>query len=156
METVIRGLVLYVFLMIIFRISGKRTLYEATVFDFVLLLIIAETAEQALVGEDHSMINSFVLIITLLLADISLSLLKQKYKGFGKVLDGVPVILLDDGKVLHDRLKKVRVDEADIMESARALRGLERLDQIKFAILEKDGKITIIPKEEEQKEIEKV
>ncbi|PVY40189.1 DUF421 domain-containing protein [Pontibacter virosus] len=156
METVIRGLILYVFLMIIFRVSGKRTLYEATVFDFVLLLIIAETAEQALVGEDQSMTNSFVLIVTLLLADISLSLLKQKFNYFGKVLDGVPVIILDDGKLLHDRLKKVRVDEADIMESARALQGLQRLDQIKYAILEKDGKITIIPKEQEQKEIEKV
>ena len=151
METVIRGIILYVFLMIIFRVSGKRTLYEATVFDFVLLLIIAETAEQALVGEDKSMINSFVLIITLLLADISLSLIKQKFKYFGKVLDGVPVIILADGKLLHDRLKKVRVDEADIMEPARALQGLERLDQIKYAILEKDGKITIIPKDREQK-----
>lgn len=147
METVIRGLVLYVLLMLIFRVSGKRTLYDATVFDFVLLLIIAETAEQALVGEDQSMTNSFVLIITLLLADITLSLLKQKFNYFGKVLDGVPIILLDDGKVLHDRLKKVRVDEADILESARDLQGLQRLDQIKYAILEKDGKITIIPKE---------
>ncbi|MCP2045181.1 DUF421 domain-containing protein [Pontibacter sp. HSC-36F09] len=148
METVIRGLILYVFLMIIFRISGKRTLYEATVFDFVLLLIIAETAEQALGGEDKSITNSFLLIVTLLLTDISLSLLKQKFKYFGKVLDGVPVILLDDGKLLHDRLKKVRVDEADIMESARDLQGLQRLDQIKYAILEKDGRITIIPKEQ--------
>jgi uncharacterized membrane protein YcaP (DUF421 family) len=148
METVIRGLLLYVFLMIIFRVSGKRTLYEATVFDFVLLLIIAETAEQALGGEDKSVTNSFLLIVTLLLADISLSLLKQKFNYFGKVLDGVPVIILDDGKVLHDRLKKVRVDESDIMESARELQGLERLDQIKYAILEKDGKITIIPKEQ--------
>lgn len=139
---------MYVFLMIIFRISGKRTLYEATVFDFVLLLIIAETAEQALGGEDKSITNSFLLIVTLLLTDISLSLLKQKFKYFGKVLDGVPVILLDDGKLLHDRLKKVRVDEADIMESARDLQGLQRLDQIKYAILEKDGRITIIPKEQ--------
>lgn len=138
---------MYVLLMLIFRVSGKRTLYDATVFDFVLLLIIAETAEQALVGEDQSMTNSFVLIITLLLADITLSLLKQKFNYFGKVLDGVPIILLDDGKVLYDRLKKVRVDEADILESARDLQGLQRLDQIKYAILEKDGKITIIPKE---------
>lgn len=136
------------FLMIIFRISGKRTLYEATVFDFVLLLIIAETAEKALLGDDHSMTNSFVLIITLLLADITLSLFKQRFQSFGKVLDGVPVILLDDGKLLHDRLQKVRVDESDILESARELQGLQRLDQIKYAILEKDGKITIIPKKE--------
>jgi uncharacterized membrane protein YcaP (DUF421 family) len=147
METVIRGLALYAFLMIIFRVSGKRTLHDATVFDFVLVLIIAETADPALLGDDQSMTNSLVLIITLLLTDISLSMLKQRYNRFGKVMDGVPIILLDDGKLLPDRLRKVRVDESDIMESARSLQGLERLDQIKYAILEKDGRITIIPKD---------
>jgi uncharacterized membrane protein YcaP (DUF421 family) len=149
METVIRGLAIYIFLMIIFRISGKRTLYEATVFDFVLLLIIAETAESALLGEDHSITNSLILILTLLFTDIVLSLLKQRFNGFGKVVDGVPIILLDNGQLLHDRLQKVRVDESDILQSARELQGLQRLDQIKYAILEKDGKITIIPKKEE-------
>ena len=80
--------------------------------------------------------------------DICMSLLKQKFKPFGKVIDGTPLILLDNGKLLTDRLKKERVDEDDILESARALHGLERLNQIKYAILEKDGKITIIPQEE--------
>lgn len=149
METVIRGLVLYIFLMILFRISGKRTLSKTTIFDFVLLLIVAETAEQALLSDDHSMTNSLILIITLIITDISLSLVKQRFKSFGKVVDGVPVILLDDGKLLHDRLKNVRVDESDILESAREMQGLERLDQIKYAILEKDGKITIIPRKDE-------
>jgi len=149
METVIRGLGTYIFLLIIFRISGKRTLYEATVFDLVLLLIIAETADSALLGEDQSITNSLILILTLLFTDIVFSLLKQRFNWFGKVVDGVPIILLDNGKLLHERLRKVRVDESDILQSARELQGLQRLDQIKYAILEKDGKITIIPKKEE-------
>ena len=149
METVLRGLGTYVFLLILFRISGKRTLYEATVFDLVLLLIIAETADSALLGKDQSITNSIILIITLLFTDIAFSLLKQRYNWFGKAVDGVPIILLDDGKLLHDRLRKVRVGENDILQSARELQGLQRLDQIKYAILEKDGKITIVPKKEE-------
>ncbi|MEJ8757332.1 YetF domain-containing protein [Pontibacter sp. H259] len=148
METIIRGIIVYLFLLIIFRLNGKRALYEATVFDFVLLLIIAETTEQGLLGEDHSVTGSILLIITLIGMDILMSLLKQEFKFFEKAVDGGPLILLDNGKLLHDRLKKERVDEADILESARELKGLMRLDQIKYAILEKDGTITIIPQEE--------
>ncbi|NDK56232.1 DUF421 domain-containing protein [Pontibacter fetidus] len=147
MDTIFRGAIIYIFLLIIFRISGKRTLYDATLFDFVLLLIIAETTQQALLGDDFSIVNGLLLIITLIFMDICLSLIKQKFKSFGKVVDGTSLILLDNGKLLTERMKKERVDEGDILESARALHGLEHLSQIKYAILEKDGKITIIPKE---------
>jgi len=150
METIIRGIIVYLFLMIIFRLNGKRALYEATVFDFVLLLIIAETTEQGLLGEDHSVTGSILLIITLIGMDVLMSILKQKFKFFEKAIDGGPLILLDNGKLLHDRMKKERVDEADILESARELKGIMRLDQIKYAILERDGKITVIPKEEKE------
>ena len=148
METIIRGVIVYLFLLIIFRLNGKRALYEATVFDFVLLLIIAETTEQGLLGDDSSITGSILLIITLIGMDILMSLLKQKFKFFEKAVDGGPLILLDNGKLLHHRMKKERVDEADILESARELKGLMRLDQIKYAILERDGTITIIPQEE--------
>jgi len=148
METIVRGIIVYLFLLIIFRISGKRSLTEATVFDFVLLLIIAETTEQAFLGEDISMTGSLLLIITLVGLDILMSLLKQKFSIFEKVVDGGPLILLDNGRLLYDRMQKERVDEEDILESARELQGLQRLDQIRYAILEKDGKITIIPKEQ--------
>ncbi len=138
---------MYIFLLIIFRINGKRALTEATVFDFVLLLIIAETTEQAFLGEDISMTGSLLLIMTLIMLDVIMSLLKQKFSLFEKVVDGGPLILMDNGRLLYDRMKKERIDEEDILETARELQGLQRLDQIRYAILEKDGKITIIPKE---------
>jgi uncharacterized membrane protein YcaP (DUF421 family) len=75
-----------------------------TPFDFVLLLIIAETTQQALLGDDFSLINAFVLIVTLVILDIGLSLLKQKFKWFEKVVDGGPVILMDNGEMLRDRM----------------------------------------------------
>ncbi|MBB6611153.1 DUF421 domain-containing protein [Pontibacter sp. Tf4] len=147
MDTIIKGAVIYVFLLLIFRLSGKRTMYDVTVFDFVLLLIIAETTQQALLGDDFSLTNGLLLIITLIILDIIISLLKQKFKPIEKMVDGGPLIIMDKGQLLRDRMRKERIDEVDILESARDLHGLQRLDQIKYAILEKNGKITIIPEE---------
>lgn len=145
MESVIRGVVVYFFLLLIFRISGKRTLAQTTNFELVLLLIISETTQQAMVDDDHSVTNGVLLIVTLIGASIGLSLLKQRLPALEKWLDGAPLVLIQDGKMLKDRMDKVRVDEADILEAARELHGLERLDQIKYAIVERSGAITIVP-----------
>ncbi|WP_242921329.1 DUF421 domain-containing protein [Pontibacter liquoris] len=149
MDSVIRGLAIYFFLLLIFKVSGKRSLHDTTTFDFVLLLIISETTQQALLADDFSLVNGFILITTLVFTDIVLSLVKQKFKTTDKVLDGTPTILVDNGKLLKDRMEKVRVDEGDIMESARKLRGLESMQQVKYAILENDGSISIIPRTEQ-------
>jgi uncharacterized membrane protein YcaP (DUF421 family) len=145
MESVIRGLVVYFFLLLVFRISGKRTLSENTSFDLVMLLIISETTQQAMVDGDHSIMNAFLLIITLIGASVGMSLLKQRLPALDKWLDGSPLVIIQDGKLLKDRMDKVRVDERDILEAARAIHGLERLDQIKYAIVERSGAITVVP-----------
>jgi len=146
MESVGRALAVYFFLLIVFRIAGKRALSEATPFDLVLLLIISETTQQAMVDSDHSMTNCIVLVLTLVGADIILSMLKQRVPMLDPVLDGTAVILLRDGKVLQERLDRERVAVDDILEAAREQEGLERLDQIKFAVLEKSGQISVVSK----------
>lgn len=146
MESVIRALIVYVFLLLVFRISGKRTLSQATAFDLVLLLIISETTQQAMVGSDYSMVNAAILILTLVGADIFLSLIKHWFPATDPILDGSAVVLMKDGKVLQDRLDYERVDTSDILESARLQLGLERLDQIKLAVLERSGEISVVPK----------
>ena len=135
MESVLRGLVVYGFLLLIFRIAGKRTLSENTNFDLVLLLIISETTQQAMVDHDHSITNGFLLIMTLVGASIGLSLLKQRFPALEQWLEGTPLVIVEDGKVLRDRMDKTRVEEADILEAARSLQGLERLEQIKYAVV---------------------
>ena len=146
MESVVRGLIVYVFVLIVFRISGKRTLSEATAFDLILLLIISETTQQAMVDNDHSMVNAAILILTLVGADILLSMVKQWIPATDPILDGTAVILMRDGKLLQDRLNRERIDGNDILESARLQLGLESLDQIKLAVLERGGKISVVPK----------
>ena len=103
MESIIRGLIVYVFLFIVFRIAGKRTLSEATAFDLVLLLIISETTQQAMVDNDHSIPNAVLLILTLVGADVLLSDFKQWLPWLEPVIDGSAVILVRDGEVLARR-----------------------------------------------------
>jgi uncharacterized membrane protein YcaP (DUF421 family) len=133
--------------MIVFRLSGKRTLAETTPFELVLLLIISEVTQQALVGEDYSITTSLILITTLIGTDLFFSVIKQRWKGFEKVTEGSPLIIVADGKMLQNRARKSRVSEEDVLEAARNIHGLERLEQIKYAVLELDGTISIIPKE---------
>jgi uncharacterized membrane protein YcaP (DUF421 family) len=146
MESVVRGLITYLFLLVVFRVAGKRTLSETTNFDLVLLLIISETTQQAMVNDDHSMTNGAILILTLVAVDIGLSLLKQSSPAAEKWLDGTPLVIVKDGRPLKDRMDQERVDEEDVLEAAREQEGLESLDQIKFAVLERSGRISVVPK----------
>lgn len=146
MESVIRGAVVYLFVWLVFRVAGKRTLNQVTTFDFVLLLIISETTNEAMIDNDHSVANAALLIVTLIGIDVLLSLWKRRSPRVEKWMDGVPVIILENGEVIAERMEKLRVDEGDILAAARETQGLERLDQIKYAVMEKSGSISIIPK----------
>jgi len=96
-------------------------------------------------GDDLSITNGLIVITTLLTLDIGLSLLKQRSTAAATWLEGEPLIILEDGHPIRDRMARERVDEEDILEAARELQGLERLDQIKYAVLERNGGITIVP-----------
>jgi uncharacterized membrane protein YcaP (DUF421 family) len=146
LDAVLRATAIYLFLLLVLRMSGKRTLAQVTTFDFVLLLIIGEATQQGLIGDDFSVTKASLLIVSLVGIDIGISLLQERWPRLGVFVEGSPLILLSDGQPLSERMKKARVDEHDIMESARTKHGLERLDQIKFAVLERDGGISIIPK----------
>ena len=147
MNPVVRGLAIYLFLLILLRIMGKRSLSEATTFDLVLLLIISEVTQQALVGEDYSITGAFILIVTLVTTDLIFSLLKENFPFFAKVTEGLPLVIVAEGKPLQRRMKKTKVSEEDVLEAARMTFGLETMSQIKYAILEKSGDITIVPQE---------
>ena len=146
MDSVLRAAAVYIALMIIMRLAGKRSLAQITTFDFVLLLIIGEATQNALLGQDFSVTNALIVIITLVTLDIGLSVLKHHSKAVDKVLDDVPLVIVEDGVALKDRMDKVRVDEDDVLTAARHLHGLVRLDQIRYAVLERSGGISIVPK----------
>lgn len=146
MESVLRALVVYAFLMIVFRIAGKRTLAQATNFELVLLLIISETIQEAVVDQDHSITNAFLLVLTLVGTSLGLSLMKQRWAAVSKWLDGLPVAVVREGRPDPELMREVRVDEDDILAAARAQDGLRRMDEIEHAVVEENGEITVVPK----------
>jgi len=146
MDLVIRGIAVYLFLLLIFRVSGKRSLRNATTFDFVLLLIIAETTQQALVGDDSSVTAAFLLIVVLVGTDVLLSLVKRWLPRVDRLLEGQPLVLLRNGVPLRARMHIERVDDDDILSAAREMRGIDRLDDIQRAVLERNGAISIVPR----------
>jgi uncharacterized membrane protein YcaP (DUF421 family) len=146
MDSVLRAAAVYVFLVFIFRLFGRRTLGQITTFDFVLLLVISEATQQAMIGQDFSLTNAFLVILTLFALDEGLSLLKQRSPRADRYIDGVPLVLVDDGQVVKAVLDSVQLDEQDILSAARELHGLERLNQVLYAVLEVNGTISIVPR----------
>jgi uncharacterized membrane protein YcaP (DUF421 family) len=146
MDLVIRGIAVYLFLLLIFRISGKRSLRNATTFDFVLLLIVAETTQQALVGDDASVTGAFLLIVVLVGTDILLSLVKRWSPRVDRFIEGQPLVILRNGVPLRRRMHVERIDDDDILTAAREKHGIERLADIKRAVLERNGGISIVPR----------
>ena len=147
MDSVVRAAAVYLVLLLLFRIIGKRTLAETGAFDFVLLLIIAEATQQAMIDDDNSMTNAFLIIVTLLALNVGFSLLKQRSPLVDRLVDDVPVLIVVDGNPIKDRMDRARVDERDILQAARESQGLARLDEIQYAVLERNGTISVVPKQ---------
>lgn len=147
MESVLRGATTYLVVWLIFRLAGKRTLAQITTFDAVLLLIISETTQAALIDDNNSVTNSVLLILTLLGIDVALSHVKQMFPAVDKVMDGVPLVILDNNGLKQDYMDKERVNKDDILHAARDLQGLASLDEIEYAVLEQTGDITVVPKQ---------
>ena len=145
MNSVLRAAAVYLFLLIVFRLAGKRTLSQITTFDVVLLLIISESIQQAMIDTDNSITNAFLLVLTLVGLDVVLSLAKPRLRRLERLVDGVPVIVVVDGEVREREMHKERIDVGDVLAAARAHHGLERLEQIKYAVIEQSGEITIVP-----------
>lgn len=146
MDSIARGLAVYLFLMLVFRLSGKRTLADTTPFELVLLLIISEVTQQAMVDDDHSLTNAGLLILTLVGADLLLSRVKLRFRLMHRLLEGNPVVIARDGRLLEDRMHKLRVDKEDVLCAARLQHGLQNLDEVRYAVLEVSGEISIVPK----------
>ncbi|MEX5350404.1 YetF domain-containing protein [Pseudomonas juntendi] len=144
MDSILRAAAMYVALMLLFRIAGRRSLGDLTTFDFVLLMIIGEATQQALLGEDFSFVNAMLVIATLIVLDVGLSLAKLKSRRLARVLDGHATLVVEHGRFLHGRMRKARLTEDDILESARDSQGVESVEQIRYAIVERNGKISII------------
>jgi uncharacterized membrane protein YcaP (DUF421 family) len=147
MDLVLRAVALYLILMILLRLSGRRAMSELTGFDLILLLIVAEVTDNALLGH-FSFTQAMLIIVTLFTVDILLSFWKQRSPIVAKLVEGTPVIVVDRGKWLGPPMKRLRVSEDEVLQAARASHGLQRIAQVRYAIVESSGKISIIPEDQ--------
>jgi uncharacterized membrane protein YcaP (DUF421 family) len=145
-DTVIRITFIYFFLMVALRLMGKREMSEMSPFELVTLLMIPEIFSTALARDDYSMTHATIGVATLFTLVFVTSLLTFRFKGVEKIVEGEPTVLVHDGRLLEKRLKQERVTPEEVFTEMHKS-GLETLDQVRWAILEVDGKITIIPSE---------
>jgi len=145
MESIVKAIVVYLVLLLLFRLSGKRTLAEVSPFDLVLLLIISEATQQALIDSDNSMTHAFLLVMTLVAMNVLMSEIKVRWKSAEHVLDSTPLLVVENGKPIEEHMRKERVDVEDVLDTAREKHGIHSLEQIRYAVLERNGRISIIP-----------
>jgi uncharacterized membrane protein YcaP (DUF421 family) len=145
MEPVLRALACYLLLLVVVRLSGKRGLAQVTIFDLILLLLISQTVGQALIGDDSSVTTAVVITITLVVVNRVNDAAAHRWADISHVLEDAPLVLIEHGHVHDDRLASMKIRLDDVLETARLDQGLERLEQIKHAVLERSGAISIIP-----------
>lgn len=153
METVIRVTVIYAFILFGLRVLGKREFGQLSPLELVTLLLIPELVAQALVREDFSLTNAIVAISTLFVLVFLTSQVVHLSQRSGKVLHGTPAVLVYRGQLMEDNLNKERVTPDEVFGEMHKV-GLYRLDQIRWALLETDGKIAIIPEDAVQHSVQ--
>ncbi|MCC6317888.1 MAG: DUF421 domain-containing protein [Gemmatimonadaceae bacterium] len=136
---------IYGFVLLVLRLAGKRTMAQITTFDLVILLILSEAIQPAMVGDGSSMLNAFVIVGTLVAIDVALGVGKDRSPTLARWLDDVPTVLIREGVADEAAMRRVRVDLGDVMESARLHQGIMDRAQVRYAILERTGGISIIP-----------
>lgn len=144
MEVILRAAAGYFLLLGMVRLVGRRTASQLAPFDLVVLFIFGGIGITAIIGEDHSMVAAFTALATIGLMHIGVSWAKAHSPAFGRLVDGTPIVIYENGEWHQDRMRGLRVLEADVMAAVRQ-RGLMRLEQVRYAVAERDGKVSIIP-----------
>lgn len=141
---VVRTLIVYLALLIGLRLVGRRELGQMTPFDLVVILLIANSLQNAMVGPDTSVTGGLASAFTLLAANWTLTRLRARIPWLRRVAEGEPILLVSGGKVLNEHLRRASIDLADLEQAVRE-HGVTTLSEVDTAILEVDGTVSIIP-----------
>lgn len=145
LELVARGAVVYAALLLMLRLSGKRTVGQFTPFDLLLILLISEAASNALTGGDETVAGGLIVCATLISLNAVVGVLTARYRGFERLVEGEAVLLGRNGRLFRQALQRHRISEADMK---KALREADcRLQDLRCAFLEANGSISILRRE---------
>ena len=148
MNVIIRAAVAYIILLLAVRLIGRRMASMMAPFDIVVLFLFGGALMSAVLGDDHSMVAAVSAVFSIGLMHVAVSAAKQRWAWFGRIVDGTPVVVYEKGAWHQDRMRTLRMLESDVMAAVRQ-KGLMRLEQVRYAIIERDGKVSIIPDSED-------
>jgi uncharacterized membrane protein YcaP (DUF421 family) len=143
MDIVIRAAVIFVFVYLLTRLLGRRELSTLEPFDLILLVVVGDLVQQGVTQNDESLTGALLAISTIGLLTVALSYLAFKFKRLRPILNGEPIVLVEDGEVIEANLRRQRLTREEIGAEAR-LEGISALEDVRWAILETDGRISFV------------
>ena len=145
MDIVLRGIFVFFALYVLMRVIGRRELSKLEPFDLILLIILGDAVQQGLTQDDYSLTGSMLAIVTIAVLQIAVSFINFRFPRLRPVLNGEPVVVVQDGKPIDRNLKRERLTLDDLAESAR-MQGIGSLDEVAWGVLETSGAISFIKK----------
>ena len=145
MDLTIRAVVLFCFVFLVTRIIGRRELSSLEPFDLILLIVIGDAIQQGLTQGDYSVTGSLIVVGTFAILQVFVSYVSYRFPRLRPVVDGEPIVIVQDGKTVDRNLKRERITVEEVMVAARQ-QQVASLDDVAWAVLETSGKISIIPK----------
>ncbi|MBF6600103.1 MAG: DUF421 domain-containing protein [Dehalococcoidia bacterium] len=143
-EIVARSVIVYVVIVLLIRVMGRRQLGQMTPFDLVLILLIANAVQNAMVGTDSTIFGGLVAAAALLTTDQVLSRAVDRIPRFRRIIQGQPILLVNDGRLIERHVVAAGLSEELVVQAIRE-HGFENLQQVQMAVLEIDGTISIVP-----------
>jgi uncharacterized membrane protein YcaP (DUF421 family) len=146
MDLAIRAVVLFSFVYLLTRILGRRELSSLEPFDLILLIVIGDAIQQGLTQDDYSVTGALIVVGTFAVLQVFVSFLSYRFRRLRPVLDGEPIVVVQDGEPIERNMKRERITLEEVMVEARQ-QQVASLDQIAWAVLETSGRVSIIPKQ---------
>ena len=141
---ILRTVAVYLVILVGLRLAGKREIGQMTVFDLVVLLLIANAVQNAMVGPDTSLLGGVLAATVLLLLNAIVARLDLRWPRLRRLVEGSPTLLVLHGEVMADHLRREGLDQ-EILEAALREHGVADLGQVEMAVLEVDGSISVVP-----------
>ena len=143
MDLVLRAVFVFSFIFLLTRVIGKRELSRLQPFDLVLLIVLGDALQQGLTQDDYSLTSAVLVVGTIAVLQVVVSWISYRFPRTRPILDGEPIIIVQDGKVIERNLKRERLTVEEIAEQARQ-QQIAHLSDIRFAVLETSGVISFI------------
>jgi uncharacterized membrane protein YcaP (DUF421 family) len=146
MDIVVRAIVLFSFMFLLTRIIGRRELSSLEPFDLILLIVLGDSIQQGLTQDDYSVTGAVIAVGTIAVLQVLTSYTSFKFPWARRVLDGDPIVLIQDGEVIERNLKRERLTIEELAEQARG-QQIAALADVQWAVFEPSGSISFIPKQ---------